>query len=177
MNHFHSPLLFCLFAAACGNAETTKAPSPGPAAASQHVVAADPGPALGVVDAKLAGPKDEVIAHGRIQNLVKGFAVFTMMDTELPYCGETDKSDRCETPWDYCCEQQKTRTANSLVVELRSADGKPLPATALADLRLLDDVKAVGKLEKDADGNFTLVAKSLFRASRPELPTNVKWPQ
>lgn len=180
MNHFlRSPLLVALLAAACGDAAAPATPPAAAASAAfaKFVLAADPGPALGVVDAKLAGPADQVVAHGRIAEMIKGLAAFKLMDTQLPYCGETDGTDRCETPWDYCCEQQKTRTANSMFVELRGADGRPLAIPELPGLRLLDDVKVQGKLIKDADGNFTLVATGLFRSQRPELPANVKWPQ
>ncbi len=180
----HLSLLLSLLAAAgCGDAPKATQPpvanaaNTANAAAAKFVLAADPGAALGVVDAKLAGPAAKVVVEGRIANLVKGFAVLTLMDKALPYCGETNPEDHCKTPWDYCCEKAAARTANGMVVELHGADGKPLAAPAIGDLRLLDAIKVTGTLRKDADGNFVLVATGLFRSQRPELPNDLKWPQ
>lgn len=177
----HVSLLLSLLASAgCGGPANPTQPPAAPAtnaAIAKFVLATDPGEALGVVDAKLAGPADKVIVEGRIANVVRGFAVLTLMDKALPYCGETNPEDHCKTPWDYCCEKAKTRTANSMVVELHGPDGKPLATPAIADLRLLDAIKATGTLRKDPDGNFVLVATGLFRVQRPELPNDLKWPQ
>jgi hypothetical protein len=140
------------------------------------VLAADPGEAIGVVDAKVAGPADKVVVVGRIADIVAGKVMFTLMDTELPYCGEKNPEDNCKTPWDYCCDKPK-KTANSIIVEARSADGKPLATPALPDLRQVDKIKVTGKLTKDEYGNFTLVATGLFRVERPKLPDYVIWPQ
>ena len=112
---------------------------------------------------------------GRIANVVAGFAVFTLMDSSLPYCGEKNKEDGCKTPWDYCCESSDTRTANSLLVEVRDAKGKPI-AGSLGDLRLLDAVTVVGKLTKDEHGNHVLLATGWHRDARPELPADLRWP-
>ena len=176
------PLSLLLVAsfAACGGAQPTNTPAapttPASPAVTKFVLAADPGEALGVVDAKLAGPADKVIVEGRIANVVKGFAVFTLMDKALPYCGETNKEDNCKTPWDYCCESTETRTKNALLVEARSADGKPLATPALG-LQLVDRVAVIGKLTKDEHGNFVLLASGWFRQERPQLPADVRWPQ
>lgn len=168
-----------LFAAGCGGSSNTSAPAVPPAspAVAKFVLGADPGTAVGVDAARQAGASDAVTVQGRIANIVKGYAVFTLMDTSLPYCGETNKEDHCPTPWDYCCETAKTRTDHSMVVELRSADGKPLSTPALPDLRLLDTVKVTGKLSQDAAGNYVLAATGVFRTQRPELPDTVRWPQ
>ena len=176
------PLSLLLVAsfAACGGAQPTNTPTapttPASPAVTKFVLAADPGEALGVVDAKLAGPADKVIVEGRIANVVKGFAVFTLMDKALPYCGETNKEDKCSTPWDYCCEDPKTRTANSMVVEFHDAAGQPIATPSLPSLQLVDAVKVTGKLTKDADGNFVLTATGVFRTEHPTLPDYVKLP-
>jgi hypothetical protein len=160
-------LSLCLFA--CNNKDQ---PAP-----SKLALPADPGAAMSVKDAKAAGAKDHAVVQGRIAKMVQGRAAFTLMDLSLPYCGEGNAEDKCKTPWDYCCESEPTRHANSLLVEARSADGKPLPVQALPDLRLVDAVKVQGRLEVDEHGNPILVATGLFRTERPKLPDYVKWPQ
>jgi hypothetical protein len=180
MNHQNPLPLLALSAlsllAACGGDGGSAAPAPA-AELAKFMLANDPGPALGVLASKEKGADEHASVVGRIANIVKGYAVFTLMDIDLPYCGEVEKNDRCLTPWDYCCEQPATRTANSLVVELRDAAGKPIRTAALPDLRLLDAVKVQGALSKDADGNFVVAATGLFRTQRPELAANVRWPQ
>ncbi len=173
---FLSPLVLLL--TACGG--TTGTATITPPKASPDVVArmlsSDPGAAVSVVNAKQDGPQDRVTVHGRIFLTVKDMAVFSIMDTSLPYCGEVNKEDNCKTPWDYCCDKDKI-AANALLVELRNADGKPLATPALPDLRLLDEVKVTGQLTKDEHGNFTLNAEGVFKVARPSLPDGLRWPQ
>jgi hypothetical protein len=166
-----------LLLGACGAEASPPAPQPPSPAVQQLLLAQDPGAALSVRDAKAGASKEPVVVQGRIANIVRGHAVFTLMDTGLPFCGETNKEDKCATPWDYCCETAAARTANSLVVEARDAQGKPLATPSLPDLRLLDVVKVKGTLGVDGHGNHVLVASGFFRAQRPELPAYVEWPQ
>jgi hypothetical protein len=166
-----------LLLAACHGEAGGKPAAPAAPEVQKLVLQADPGPALSVKDAKAAGAKDHVVVQGRIANIVAGHAVFTLMDMGLPYCGEKSAEDKCKTPWDYCCETKETQTVNSLLVEARSQDGKPLQTPSLPDLRLVDAVKVVGQLSVDEHGNHVLVATGLFRTEHPKLPDYVKWPQ
>lgn len=170
-------LVFLSFGVATGcggDPPKSAAPTPTPELA-KLMLATKPSGAVSVLDARKAGPADSCTVSGRIANVVPGFAVFTLMDTSLPYCGEKNKEDGCKTPWDYCCESVETRTANSVLVEVRDAKGKPL-AGSLGDLRLLDAVTVVGKLTKDDHGNWVLLATGWHRDARPELPADVRWP-
>jgi hypothetical protein len=165
-------LTACNHEAAGGKQESQAAP-----AVQQVMLAKDPGAALSVNEAKAGGAKDHVVVQGRIAKIVKGHAVFQLMDLSLPYCGEKNTEDKCDKPWDYCCETPEARTANSLLVEVRSADGTPVATPALPDLRLVDAVKVTGQLTVDEHGNHVLVATGLFRTQRPTLPAYVKWPE
>lgn len=172
------PLLACflpLFAACGGDGQPSQPPAS--AAMQARLLGSDPGEASSVLAAKQDGPRDHVIVTGRIAAIVKGLAAFTLMDKHLPYCGETKNEDTCATPWDYCCETAETRTENSLAVELRDANGKPLATPSLGALRLLDEVEVVGSITKDEHGNFALNAEGVYRVSRPQLPNTLRWPQ
>jgi len=172
------PTLLLSVLAACGARSTTiVAPPPASPDATKLVLATPPGAALSVVDAKQKGARPEVVVTGRIADVVKGRFAFTIMDLAVPYCGETNKEDHCKTPWDYCCESKERIAANSLFVEARGADGKPIATPALPDLRLLDKVAVKGAIEADAHGNLVLVATGVFRADRPTVPADLKWPQ
>lgn len=174
------PLLALLFAGCSAEAADTSMDgipkTPPSAAAKALMLAADPGEAEGVVDAKITGEVDAITVTGRIRKIAKGFFAFTLMETEVPYCGERNAED-CKTPWDYCCEDGPTITANSLAVEARDASGKAIATPALPDLRHLDAVKVTGKLTVDEHGNHTLLATGIWRAERPTLPAGLIWPQ
>ncbi len=163
--------------AACGAEPSGPAQRPASPEVQKLVLAADPGASLGVLDAKLEGPADRVVVEGRIREITAGFAQFKLMDVSVPYCGETNREDDCKTPWDYCCEADKKIVANSIVVEVRGADGSPVATPSLPDLRLLDRVKVTGRLERDEHRNDVLVATGLFRVERPALHAGVQWPQ
>ncbi|MEO6593950.1 MAG: hypothetical protein ABIP94_04270 [Planctomycetota bacterium] len=158
--------------------EAASKPTAAPAAAlSKFALTKDPGAAIGVVAAKQKGAVDRIVVQGRVHNITKGFAVMKLMDTALDYCGQTNKEDKCPTPWDYCCDSRDTQIANSLLVEVRGADGRPLPTPSLPNMRLCDLVKVLGKLIVDEHGNPILLADGLFQVERPQLPDYVKWPQ
>ncbi|MCB9876006.1 MAG: hypothetical protein H6835_00250 [Planctomycetes bacterium] len=144
---------------------------------AKFTLTADPGEALGVVAAKHQGEAEQVVVEGRVHDITKGFAMLKLMDTGLDYCGQVNKEDNCPTPWDYCCDSKDDRLANSLLVELRGADGRPIATASLPELRLCDLIKVRGALQKDAQGNPVLVASGVFRVERPQLPDYVEWPQ
>jgi len=175
-----SSFALLLVLGACGaDAATTGPPAVAAAPAMmKFVLAKDPGEAETVKAAKTAGAVEKVVVLGRIgRRIEKGLAMFTLVDTELAYCGEKNKEDNCKTPWDYCCENKDTIRANSLLVEVRGADGKPVATPALPDLRLLDAVKVTGKIITDDHGNLALLADGLFRVQRPKVPDDLRWPQ
>lgn len=166
-----------LWLAACsGEAAGATGAPPAPETA-KFVRSADPGAALGVVAAKAKGPQEHVVVEGRVHDITKGFAILKLMDTELDYCGQIDASDKCPTPWDYCCDSKEVRIAKSLLVELRGPDGRPLSTPSLPELRLCDLVKVSGRIDADEHGNLVLVADGYYRAERPSLPDYVQWPQ
>lgn len=161
---------------ACGSESAAPSAAADVPVLRELTLAKKPADAAGVVAAKQRGAAPNCVVSGRVAKLVPGHAVFTLMDSALPFCGETAKEDDCKTPWDYCCETPKARAASSMLVEFRDAQGKPR-AGRLDDLRLLDAVTVAGKLEVDAHGNHVLVADGWFRDARPELPADVRWPR
>ncbi len=164
---------------ACGD---KKEPSADPAPAKPSALAslelkADPGEALAVVDAVAAAPKDDVVAVGRIGNIVKGFATFNLVDKTLDYCGAGGAMENCATPWDYCCIAADEKAAHTLVVEVHGDNGEVLEADSLPGLRLLDLVVVKGKIQKDEHGNATILATGWYRRERPKLRDGLNWPE
>lgn len=176
MKSVMSMSLCLVFAACSGNEAAKPAPAASPAIAAL-LLKAEPANALGVKAAKAKGTADQVVVTGRVASTLKGFAILSLMDTSLPYCGEKNKDDHCKTPWDYCCESKDTQVENRLAVEVRGADGKPLATPSLGEVRLLDELTVAGRLVKDDQGKLVLLATGWFRKARPELPSDLNWPQ
>jgi hypothetical protein len=173
-------LLGLLALAGCGGGESTGgAGTPAPVASGDAALrlAAEPKGAVPIVEARKLDPgAGEVVVYGRVLSIVPGYAVFSLIDQQLDYCGSgDDPMDDCPTPWDYCCIPGETKAQHTLLVEARDEKGTPL-VDALAELRLLDLVVAKGKLERDANGNTTIVASGWFRRERPQLRDGLHWP-
>lgn len=179
MKLFSLSMCVCVCFAACGGGdEASKQPARTPTAAvAALMLAKEPANGLAVVAAKQKGAADQVAVTGRVSAITPGFAQLKLMDLAVPYCGETNKEDKCKTPWDYCCESKDHQLANTLVVEARDAGGKTLATPSLGDLRLLDQVVVTGKMIADDHGNLLLVASGWFRKARPTLPDYVQLPQ
>ena len=167
-------LLLSLFTACGGEVGPTLKSD---AAGAAFALAADPGDARSIIEAKAAGPSaDDVVVQGRVQDLTKGFGILTLMDTKLHYCGEV-KAEGCPTPWDYCCDTPADRRAHKILVEFHGPDGKPVETVGLPDTRLLDLIKVRGKLTKNEFGSLVIVADGFWKISRPELPSGLNWPE
>jgi hypothetical protein len=164
---------------ACGKDEKPTTPSAGPGAApaaSPYQLAADPGGGLDVKKAVADGPIDQdVVVVGRVQNVVKGFAAFTLVDVSLKYCGQGDlKDDHCAEPWDYCCVTDQLPGALLPVKVRKGDDVAELPS--IPELRPLDLVAVKGRLVKEKDADVTLHATGWYRRERPEVHPDVKFP-
>lgn len=169
-----------VFAAGCGSKDEKKQAEPAPVAVdfalAKLMLDKDPGEALAVEDAKDAAPKDEVVVVGRIDNIVKGYATFNIVDEVLDYCNSgNDPMENCATPWDYCCTNPDIKADGTMTVEVRGEDGKVVKSTL--PFRLLDLVVVKGKLVKDEHGNVSVRANSWFRRERPELKGELRWPE
>jgi hypothetical protein len=162
--------------AACGK-DAAKTTSSDPVAPpSPYLLAADPGEAIDVKKAVAGGPMDQdVVVVGRVQNVVRGFAAFTLVDVSLKYCGQGDDTDdHCAEPWDYCCVLDQLPGALLPVKVRKGADVAELPS--IPELRPLDLVAVKGRLVKEKDADVTLHATGWFRRERPKVPASVKFP-
>jgi hypothetical protein len=130
-----------------------------------YISTSEPQGALDVGNArKDVKNEDEVVLVGRIggseKPFVDGMAAFTIVDAKVPHCSA---EEGCETPWDYCCEQDQVKD-NMAVVKVVKADGKPVfkDARQLLGVKELNMVVVHGKAERDADGNLTLLADKVY---------------
>lgn len=115
---------------------------------------------------KSAAVGQDVIVSGRIGGrkdpFVTGRAMFLLADRSLPSCTEKH-GDGCPTPWDYCCETPETILANTGVVQIVGADGKPLKLglEGLHGLQPLREVVIVGEVS-NAGENVVINATGIY---------------
>jgi hypothetical protein len=126
---------------------------------------AAPAGAIDVVKTKeLAKDGERIVVKGRVGGqkapLAPNRAIATLADISLPTC---DKSpmDKCETPWDSCCEPSEKITANTLTVQVVAADGKPIKA-GLSGVGGITQMKelVVSGIAKRASGSDSLIVQA-----------------
>ena len=133
----------------------------------QYLLAKEPNGALSVSDAvKQADDGQEVVLVGRIGGevdpWVEDMAAFTIVDTKLVPCNERP-GDTCETPWDYCCDQNDLPTS-SAAIKLVDEHGKVVSESArkLLALKELQTVVVRGRAQRGAEGSLVVLADGLF---------------
>jgi len=160
----------------CGDANpaASGALAPG-AAASSFLLAADPGAAVGVDEARAkAAPDAEVVVVGRVREITKGLAAFTLVDLGQTYCGQGADCG-CPTPWDYCCIPDTELAKHMVGVSARDGADAALGDVG-RDLRNLDVVVVRGRLVQEK-GEVFLHATGWFRRERPTLPDGLDFPR
>lgn len=157
-----------LMLAACGEGGSESAAG-GPSASADWVLASEPEGASSVSEVKASAAEgDEVIVRGRIggrkQPMSDGSSVFTVVDLELPHCGQ-NPDDACATPWDYCCETPETIATNSATIQLVDAGGMPIDIShAEHGFSPLDEVVVVGVVGARPDERvLTVRATGMYR--------------
>lgn len=131
---------------------------------------AAPANAKPVVAAKAdATEGQQIVVRGRIggrkEPMTNDSAVFTIVDLEIPYCGQHSEHG-CPTPWDYCCETPETMMANSATVQLVDGAGAALDVDPIAaGLEPLDEVVVVGTVgPRPSKEVLTIRATGVFRS-------------
>lgn len=176
LSHLKSRLFVAslvLMAVGCsGSSPSAPSASPSsPAAASKptaagekYVAASEPAGAVAVGTARESVKDDEdVVLVGRVggseKPFVDGVAAFTIVDPKVPHCAP---DEGCETPWDYCCEQNAVKNNIAMV---KVVDGlKPVmtDAKTLLGVKELNIVVVKGKAKRDDAGNLTVLAEQVF---------------
>ena len=161
---------------ACGDTRAPTGAAPAAAAASSRwALPASPlGTPIAVLGARAGAPRDAVVVEGRVRDVTKGLAAFTLTDLSMKYCGEASSEDGCKEPWDYCCYQPEELASRSLSVQVREQG--EVAAGALPELRLLDVVVVAGRLVKEKD-DVVLEATGWYRRERPTLPPSIRFPE
>ena len=147
---------------------TSKMPSAtGDTAAAKYLMNERPAGARDVADVvKTAQHNDEVTLVGRIGGStdpwVEDLAAFDIVDPHLTPCNERP-GDSCPTPWDYCCDLNELKTSTAMI-KVVDASGQPVEQDArkLFGVKELQTVVAHGKVQKNDDGRFVVLADRIY---------------
>ncbi len=109
---------------------------------------------------------DDVLIVGRIGGgenpWIDGRAAFSIVDGSLKACSDIP-GDKCEKPWDYCCETHKLATSTALVkVVDEHGDLVNADARELLNVKELATVIVQGKAQRDEAGNLTVLANGVY---------------
>ena len=134
---------------------------------SKFVLADEPEGATDVITARAASEDgEEVVLVGRIGGSaspwIDGRAAFSIVDGSLKACSDIP-GDKCEKPWDYCCETDKLPEATALV-KVTDEAGSVVKADAksLLGVEELSTVVVKGKAQRDDAGNLTVLATGVY---------------
>ena len=135
--------------------------------ASKYLSKEEPAKAAGVISTReKAKDKEDVVVVGRIGGRsnpwVKGAAAFSIVDVSLKACNEIP-GDKCETPWDYCCEANLPK-ATLLITIVDETTGQTVKQDARELLKAheLQTVVVEGKARRDKAGNVSIAASKVF---------------
>lgn len=148
----------------CDDRAAQTAPAAPAAALPAGLMAtAAPAEAKGVAEVrKAAADGDAVVLRGRIAGepnpFTEGRAQFRLIDLGLKTCADMP-DESCPTPWDMCCADKSEVAANSVLVQVVDAEGKPLKAelNGVNGLKPMSEVSVKGLLKKSADGKAATV--------------------
>jgi len=159
--------VLAVMVAGCTSKTSTSAG--GDAEASQYLLSERPADAKEVADVvKTASDNDEVTIVGRIGGSVNPWvdevAAFDIVDPSLTPCSERE-GDNCPTPWDYCCDLNELK-ASTAMIKVVDASGQPVEKDArkLFGVKELQTVVAHGKVQKNEDGRFVVLADRIYIA-------------
>ena len=134
---------------------------------SPYLLDSEPAGAKDVIAVrKESKDQDDVVIVGRIGGRMKPWskdrATFTIVDNSLKACSDIE-GDACETPWDYCCETPKLKTAAALVkIVDKNGDVVKADARELLKVKELSTVVVKGKAKRDDSGNLTVLATAVY---------------
>ncbi len=149
---------------------TTAPPTSNPALAvdgSKYLLSNEPDDGMNVIKAREATKDgDQVVIVGRIGGgkspWIEGRAAFFIVDCSLNACSDIP-GDKCDQPWDYCCETHKLPTSTALVkVVDENGDLMKADARELLKVKELSTVVVTGKSQRDDAGNLTILASGVY---------------
>ncbi|MCW1915017.1 hypothetical protein OJ996_15630 [Luteolibacter sp. GHJ8] len=174
-------LATCLLAS-CGEkkeaaAASSGSPTAAPAAPSAEVTKVTSTAPSGTAQAihtvrTTAKPGDTITISGKIMGnaspFVEGRAVFILGDPELLTSCDEIPGDKCDTPWDVCCEPAEEKKQGTATVQIVDAEGRPLKegVKGVAGLDHLAKVTVTGKVAEGSSADLLVVNATAIQAGK-----------
>ena len=168
-----------LFLAACKESQPAASAASGETSSAdkalmEQVLNTTPqGEAKAIKDVKAsAKPGDEVTLTGRIMGNVKPFvegrAAFILADPSLITACSDKSGDKCETPWDSCCDSSEDKKKAIATIQIVNADGRVLKQGIEGNggLANLATVTVNGKVAEGSAGDVLIVNATAINAGK-----------
>jgi hypothetical protein len=164
-----------LFVSCQKSDNSTAAPtSSTPSAALSAVLAAPPAgdPKPIHLIRTTAKPGDEITISGKIMGnkkpFVDGRAAFILGDEDLLTPCNEDPDDKCETPWDVCCDSPEDKKRGIATIQIVGEDGRVLkePLEGVGGLAKLAAVTVSGKVAEGSSPDLLVINATAIRATR-----------
>jgi hypothetical protein len=169
MKTFIPALLIAAAATAVAGCGSSSEPSATRASidGSRFLLADEPEDAVGVIEARESAEDGApIVVVGRIGGAanpwVEGRAAFTLIDASMAMVAEGEDDEEGELCTGDCCAAD--RAGCTTLVKVVDADGRVLAADSrqLLGLAENDTVVVRGKANKDATGNFIVLAEGVY---------------
>jgi hypothetical protein len=149
---------------------TTTAPSAALSAVLAASPAGDPKPIHLI--RTTAKPGDEITISGKIMGNAKPFvdgrAAFILGDTEILTPCNADPADKCETPWDVCCDSPEDKKRGIATIQVVGEDGRVLkePLEGVGGLDKLAAITVSGKVAEGSSPDLLVITATAIRAMK-----------
>jgi hypothetical protein len=150
------------------------APKAPPSAELSKILASAPtGTAQAIHTARTtAKPGDTITLSGKIMGnaspFVAGRAAFILGDPEvLTPCNEMP-GDKCETPWDVCCETPEEKKQATATIQIVDAEGRTLKESieGVGGLENLAKVTVTGKVAEGSSADLLVINATAIQAGK-----------
>ncbi len=119
-----------------------------------------------------AKPGDVVTLSGRIMGnatpFVEGRAAFILGDPDiLTACNDTP-GDKCETPWDVCCDSPEDKKRGIATIQIVDAEGRVLKESVegVGGLEKLATLTVTGKVAEGSSADLLIVNARAIRSGK-----------
>ncbi len=119
-----------------------------------------------------AKPGEEIVIHGLIMGrekvFVDGRASFLLGDRDKLTPCNTIPGDKCETPWDACCDSKEAKLEGIASIQITDAEGRVLSGglKGVKGLKELSDVTVSGTVDQSSTAeNLVVNAKVIHVAT------------
>ncbi len=167
---------------ACGSADQADTPSKNigvvvdvPIPSTLTVLTTKPTDVIDVTVARTKPPGSAITVQGRIGGRAKPFiderSAFLLADLKAIAACDANPDDKCEMPWDYCCETTAKIAASTCLIQVVGSDGKvaTIPLNGVGGMAPGRTVVVTGALSpQSTPESAVIIAQAVYVEPLPE---------